>query len=59
MKALDSSCGEGSQPETKVNTASPGSPAPDRAKASLVPTGPLLSSGFTLGRKFSTGRVAG
>lgn len=59
MKAPDLSCGEGSQPERKVNTASPGGAAPDRAKASSGPTSPLLASGFTLGRKFSTGRVAG
>ena len=46
-----SSLWRGSQPERKVNTASPGGAAPDRGKASFVPTSPLLASGFTLGRK--------
>ena len=58
MKAPDPPCGEGSQPERKVNTASPGGAAPDRGKASFVPTSPLLASGFTLGRKFPTVRLS-
>ena len=60
-KALDSPCGEGSRPERRVNTASPGGAAQAEQTHPLVPTSRHLASGITWEETVNcaTGKVAG
>lgn len=60
-KALDSPCGEGSRPEGRVNTASPGGAAQAEQMHPLVPTSRHLASGITWEETVNcvTGKAAG